>query len=190
MESSIFNQDCECGERMLLCWYDSTFTCKECGLVRSAHIMSLSMYNSDNTGYKIKRIKSYSRLKQFEHVLRRNARVTPLIIHVLRCRFIRIHTFYIKSSLSDGRKNFLKYGFLIYKMLCLLGRGDLASFFTLPKTKKTLDKYESIWEVICDHFKWFYQKSRLGDKIYCFFMPPGGIYIQGLRIIYPYKDFT
>ncbi len=182
MESTIYNQDCDdCGNRMLLCLTKSIFTCTRCGLSRDACIMTLSLY-TDDIGYKIRKIKTYSRLKQFERVLRRNPNVPEIIIHVMRSRFSHLHSYYVARFTE--RRNFLKYSYLIFKMLCLLARPDLASTFELPRTQKTMDKYEIVWKDICCHFGWLYIKSTVNDKLYWFPRYLRGLNANGLRLPY------
>jgi len=180
MENSLPSDEQECpdcpvvdgsGSRLLLDWFRSTFTCTNCGYTLDARIMTLGKstgYQSIN--YRLVKINSYNRLVQFEIRIRAACKkngeraIPPDLIHMLKCRFSHIHSFYVQRF-AGIRKNIPKYSYLAFKLLILVRRPDLASYFSIPKTRKTLVAYERIWAIICTQFEWEFISSCLEDHI-------------------------
>ena len=106
--------------------------------------------------------------------------ICPALVHILKCRFTHIHSFYIQRF-AGIRKNIPKYEFLIKKLLLLVRRPDLAVHFRIPKTKKTLIQYEQIWAIICEKFEWSFIPSALDSEEFHF--EPGREYKTDLRAV-------
>jgi len=71
----------------------------------------------------------------------------------LRKMFSEIQTPFIKHCPST-RKNFLSYGFVLYKFCELLGLDEFLEFFPLLKSKEKLRACDSIWKGICRELSW------------------------------------
>lgn len=53
-----------------------------------------------------------------------------------------------------NRKNFLSYGFTLYKFCELLGEDDILGHFSLLKSNEKLYAQDQIWKKICKDLQW------------------------------------
>lgn len=56
--------------------------------------------------------------------------------------------------IAPKRKNFLSYGYVLYKMCELLGQDELLQYFALLKAQSKLYQMDAIWKRICGDLKW------------------------------------
>jgi hypothetical protein len=61
--------------------------------------------------------------------------------------------------IAPKRKNFLSYGYVLYKMCQLLGQDELLQYFALLKAQSKLYQMDAIWKRICGDLKWQYIPS-------------------------------
>lgn len=59
-----------------------------------------------------------------------------------------------KPVVAPARKNFLNYGYVLYKMFELLGEDDLLQYFSLLKSQDKLYQMDAIWKKICEELQW------------------------------------
>lgn len=76
----------------------------------------------------------------------------------LRNMFKQIQTPYLKYS-PKNRKNFLSYGYVLYKLCQLLGQDQYLGCFKLLKTREKLHLQDLIWKKICNDVGWHYMSS-------------------------------
>lgn len=60
---------------------------------------------------------------------------------------------------APQRKNFLSYGYVLYKFCELLGEDDLLQYFSLLKSQDKLYQMDAIWKKICQELHWEYIPS-------------------------------
>lgn len=58
-----------------------------------------------------------------------------------------------------GRDNFLKYTFVLNKIIIAIGRPDIAEHFKLLKSPEKLKQQERVWQKICNELGWKYHSS-------------------------------
>ncbi len=80
-------------------------------------------------------------------------RLTPQIEERIRLMFMRIQQPFIKHH-PPGRKNFLSYPYVVFKMLQLLGSVDVLPYVSLLKGEVVLMQQEETWEKICNDVGW------------------------------------
>lgn len=85
-------------------------------------------------------------------------RLTPELEEKLRLMFINIQEPFEKHC-PPGRRNFLSYKFLLYKMFQLLGLDELLPFMTLLKGKDKLMKQDAIYRECCKELDWTFIPS-------------------------------
>lgn len=59
-----------------------------------------------------------------------------------------------KRNCPPQRKNFLSYGYTLYKMCELLGEDELLRYFPLLKSNEKLYAQDQIWKKICRDLRW------------------------------------
>lgn len=52
------------------------------------------------------------------------------------------------------RKNFLKYGYVLYKCAELIGADDILHLFPLLKSKEKMYQHDQVWRLICQELDW------------------------------------
>lgn len=60
---------------------------------------------------------------------------------------------------APQRKNFLSYGYVLYKFCELLGEDDLLQYFSLLKSQDKLYQMDAIWKKVCQELHWEYIPS-------------------------------
>jgi hypothetical protein len=71
----------------------------------------------------------------------------------LRLMFHKIQEPFEKHK-PDGRKNFLSYSYVLYKMCELLGEDKYLPCFPLLKSREKLYIQDTIWKAICQELSW------------------------------------
>lgn len=97
------------------------------------------------------------------HILNRlNGQATkvfsPAVEEKLRSMFREMQIPYMKHMPSD-RKNFLYYGYVLFKFLQLLEMDDYLKRFSLLKTRDKLYEQDQVWKKICEDVQWEYIPS-------------------------------
>lgn len=97
------------------------------------------------------------------HIMNRIAGITPPSIdrkteEQLRMMFRQIQVpfnkFCPRRNKPNKRKNFLHYGYVMYKFLQLLEKDDLLKHFSLLKSREKLHEHDELWQKICGELKW------------------------------------
>ncbi len=79
--------------------------------------------------------------------------ISPEVEEIIRGLFLQAqHPF--NTHCPDARKNFLTYGYTLYKLFELLELDDYLSNFKFLKDRKKLYEQEQIWKKICHELKW------------------------------------
>ena len=82
--------------------------------------------------------------------------LTPVIEQELKSNFDLIQEPFerVVKVVAPERKNFLSYGYTIYKMLQLMEQDHLLEYFTLLKSREKLLIQDKIWKGICEAVGW------------------------------------
>jgi hypothetical protein len=80
-------------------------------------------------------------------------RLDPQTEERIRLMFMRIQQPFIKHH-PPGRKNFLSYPYVVFKMLQLLGSVNVLPYVSLLKGEVVLMQQEDTWEKICNDVGW------------------------------------
>jgi hypothetical protein len=80
-------------------------------------------------------------------------RLDPQTEERIRLMFMRIQQPFIKHH-PPGRKNFLSYPYVVFKMLQLLGSVDVLPYVSLLKGEVVLMQQEDTWQKICNDVGW------------------------------------
>ena len=82
--------------------------------------------------------------------------LSPALEVKLKAMFNEIHGPFDKwrPVVAPTRKNFLSYGYVLYKFCELLGQDDLLDYFTLLKDGEKLYQMDVIWRKICEEVGW------------------------------------
>jgi hypothetical protein len=80
-------------------------------------------------------------------------RLNPQTEERIRLMFMRIQQPFIKHH-PPGRKNFLSYPYVVFKMLQLLGSVDVLPYVSLLKGEVVLMQQEDTWKKICNDVGW------------------------------------
>ena len=79
--------------------------------------------------------------------------ISPEVEEIIRGLFLQLqHPF--NTNCPDDRKNFLTYGYTLYKIFELLELDDYLCNFKFLKDRKKLYEQEQIWKAICKELKW------------------------------------
>lgn len=97
------------------------------------------------------------------HIMNRITGITPPSItrkteEKLRMMFRQIQVPFNKycprRNTPNQRKNFLHYGYVLYKFLQLLEHDDLLKHFSLLKSREKLHEHDQLWKKICKDLRW------------------------------------
>jgi hypothetical protein len=80
-------------------------------------------------------------------------RLDPQTEERIRLMFMRIQQPFVKHH-PPGRKNFLSYPYVVFKMLQLLGSVNVLPYVSLLKGEVVLMQQEDTWEKICNDVGW------------------------------------
>lgn len=111
-------------------------------------------------------LKNLKQRKYYDHIPQIYSRVTgippvrltPQLQEKLLLMFINIQGPFEKHC-PPGRRNFLSYKFLLYKMFQLLGLDELLPFMNLLKGKDKLMKQDAIYRECCKELDWTFIPS-------------------------------
>ncbi len=98
---------------------------------------------------------SYKRSYRFEKILDKELCLYPKLESNLNLMFRQLVPIFKKICLNS-RKNFIRYHYIIYKLLEILGKDQLLIHFNLPKSKLITYHYDRIWENMCYELGWEY----------------------------------
>ena len=73
----------------------------------------------------------------------------------LKTMFLQVQHPFEKHRPKD-RKNFLHYGYTLYKLCQLLGEDEYLPLFPLLKSNEKLRAQDKIWKAICEELQWEY----------------------------------
>lgn len=73
----------------------------------------------------------------------------------LKTMFLQVQHPFEKHRPKD-RKNFLHYGYTLYKLCQLLGEDEYLPLFPLLKSTEKLRAQDQIWKAICEELRWEY----------------------------------
>jgi len=73
--------------------------------------------------------------------------------------FVKIQTSFERLGVK-GRTNFLRYTYVIYKMLEILGETDYMKLFPLLKSPAKIAQHDVIWRSICNDVGWEFKPTR------------------------------
>lgn len=73
----------------------------------------------------------------------------------LKAMFLQVQHPFEKHRPKE-RKNFLHYGYTLYKLCQLLGEDEYLPLFPLLKSNEKIRAQDSIWKAICDELEWEY----------------------------------
>lgn len=73
----------------------------------------------------------------------------------LKVMFLQVQHPFEKHRPKE-RKNFLHYGYTLYKLCQLLGEDDYLPLFPLLKSNEKIRAQDVIWKAICDELEWEY----------------------------------
>ena len=85
--------------------------------------------------------------------------LTPELETRMREMFKLIQSPYSECPLTQKRKNFINYYYVIYKFFELLGIKEFENRFDLLKGKERLYEHDEIWKFICDKLNWPFYPS-------------------------------
>ena len=75
------------------------------------------------------------------------------LLHKLDCMFLALQTPF-RNHKTAGRRNFLNYNFVFYRMFQQLGVPQYCMFFPMIKSKTKLLQLDNMWRDICKELKW------------------------------------
>ena len=79
--------------------------------------------------------------------------ISPEVEEIIRGLFLQLqHPF--NTNRPDDRKNFLTYGYILYKIFQLLELDEYLCNFKFLKDRKKLYEQEQIWKAICRELRW------------------------------------
>lgn len=79
--------------------------------------------------------------------------ISPEVEEIIRGLFLQLqHPFNVNRP--DDRKNFLTYGYILYKIFQLLELDEYLCNFKFLKDRKKLYEQEQIWKAICRELRW------------------------------------
>lgn len=73
----------------------------------------------------------------------------------LKAMFLQVQHPFEKHRPKE-RKNFLHYGYTLYKLCQLLGEDEYLPLFPLLKSNEKIRAQDTIWKAICDELQWEY----------------------------------
>ena len=145
--NSAYCRSCECSKK--LDTFYNIYVCEKCGDVSTAK----SDYLSPPMNINIRYIHSYKRSIRFGKILDKSLCIQGQLRYTLMCKFKKLSPVF-KKVCYGKRKNFIRYKYIIIKLLELLGRTDLVHNFSLPKSKDITIRYDKIWIAICRELRW------------------------------------
>ncbi len=148
---------CDCKMDRQLDMENCQYVCTNCGLISSSeHAKLFNNYLPAPTkGLNLSYTHSYNRAYRFEKILCDSLSISPKLEFDLNIMFNQLQPIF-KKICYNYRKNFIRYHYIIYKLLELLEKNQLLIHFNLPKSKLVTYRYDRIWESICNELGWEY----------------------------------
>jgi len=128
------------------------------------HRLSKESLTSDHVRQFLKRIgqpKYYESSRYIVNTIRgRNEYDIPRDVEEKLIRmFVKIQTSFERLGVK-GRTNFLRYTYVIYKMLEILGETEYMKLFPLLKSSAKIAQHDVIWRSICNDVGWEFKPTR------------------------------
>lgn len=145
----------ECDNKKVIS--DYAYVCTQCGVISGQQEVA-SMYGEMLTYHpNLRYYAGYSRNKYFNKVLKKDIYINPDLDRKLNLMFNEINKYFTKNV--THRKSFIKYNYVIIKLLSIMDRDELQDNFRMPTRRKTLKKYDKIWKEICGRFDYPFTPS-------------------------------
>lgn len=143
----------KCGRDKYMDTINSYFVCIECGCVSNIKcVQTISFF--DKSSYVYISTYNYSRFNQFEKHLIKINYIPNHLKTKMKIMFKRISPIFDK--ICTHRTNFIRYKYVIIKILELINESQLCKYVSLPKSNLITYKYDIIWKQICDKLGWKY----------------------------------
>lgn len=130
--------------------HNNLYICVECGassIANSDYLMPPSVKMN------IRYIHVYKRSIRFCKILDDSVCIKGPLREKLLCMFNQVQPVFKKLCFGK-RKNFIRYQYVIIKLLEILRKNHLTQYFNLPKSDIITAKYDGIWILICKELKW------------------------------------
>lgn len=131
-----------CDKYKFLDFMMGVYVCDNCGVVSNNYRREEVGFLKDKPIY----IFPYTRVKYFKKYINKSKHIPSYLEAPLANMFSKVNVVF-KQKITN-RRNFIKYSYLLNKLLHILKHPEIAENFKLPKRKKTLKKYDKIWSVI------------------------------------------
>ncbi len=135
------------------------YVCHICGLVSEKNTESVfSFKDRKNHKSSFRKILPYNRLSQFNKYLNKQNNHMP---HSVKNQVTQIFRGVLRvfELVCTKRKNFIRYEYVIIKILEILGLSVYSEAFKLPKSQLTINKYDLYWKDICERLELKYSKT-------------------------------
>lgn len=128
------------------------------------HRLTEDMLTGENVRQFLKRIgkpKYYESSRYIVNIIRgRNDFEIPREIEEKLIRmFVKIQSSFERLGIK-GRTNFLRYTYVIYKLLEIMGETEYMHLFPLLKSSAKIAQHDVIWRSICEDVGWEFKPTR------------------------------
>lgn len=144
--------NCDSKIKNIIDTQSANIVCTQCGFVSASNVILHSSYIDRSNHSRVFRKYNYSRLIQFNKYLNKKNFINYKLSQQLNNMFYRIMPFFKMENFN--RINSIRYEYIIFKFLELLDRKDLCIFYSLPKSKLIIYKYDLIWKQLCKEVNW------------------------------------
>lgn len=147
----------ECNMMKRLDTINAYFVCINCGVVSLEKCIQTITFN-DRKSYKhYTPIINYSRYNQFKKYVFNLRYLDYKLKRRLNNMFLEVDTAF--NELYISRTNFIRYKYIIVKLLQLLEYDHLCDPKFYPKSKIVTYRYDMIWKQICKKLEWKFISS-------------------------------
>lgn len=126
--------------------------------LKKERIENMSLLNRDKLREILKKIDETDYYEHIPYIINQLNGMPPPVIspeveEIIRGLFLQLqHPF--NTNRPDDRKNFLTYGYILYKIFQLLELDEYLCNFKFLKDRKKLYEQEQIWKAICNELRW------------------------------------
>jgi hypothetical protein len=126
--------------------------------LKKERITNMSLLTRDKLREILKKIDETDYYEHIPYIINQLNGVPPPVIspeveEIIRGLFLQLqHPF--NTNRPDDRKNFLTYGYILYKIFQLLELDEYLCNFKFLKDRKKLYEQEQIWKAICKELRW------------------------------------
>ena len=126
--------------------------------LKKERIENMSLLNRDKLREILKKIDETDYYEHIPYIINQLNGMPPPVIspeveEIIRGLFLQLqHPF--NTNRPDDRKNFLTYGYILYKIFQLLELDEYLCNFKFLKDRKKLYEQEQIWKAICKELRW------------------------------------